>query len=155
MDQRQPLPIWAFLSFEILLSLPLTLNQGQRTRFAIFLVLCLLYHTIITATTGTPSGDWSLGLAITPQLLKALDVFVLNRAEDCFRRRDALHTDPASLGFFKKLVWATELMHTPRGVNWNWEVPYICYIGTQSRRLVLSCNPPTSTLRFESAFFRS
>ena len=137
LERRRPFSLLVFVSFEILLSLPLALTLGQHARFGFFLVLCLLYVSLITSTTGTPSGDWSLSLAITAQLLKALDMFVLHRAEATFRRNDALHIDPATLSFGKKLAWASELIHTPRGVNWNWEIPYICYVGTESRRFVL------------------
>jgi hypothetical protein len=135
--ERQPFPLAAFVAFELLLSIPLALSLSQLTRLGFFLVLSLLYFNIITSTTGTPSGDWSLGLAITPQLLKALDMFVLNRAEAEFRRNDALNADPAALSFWKKLGWASELIHTPRGVGWNWEIPYVCYVDTESRRFVL------------------
>lgn len=136
-DERQPFPVAAFVAFELLLSIPLALPLGQPPRLGFFLMLSLLYFNIITSTTGTPSGDWSLGLAITPQLLKALDMFVLNRAEAVFRRNDALDADPAALSFWKKLGWASELIHTPRGVGWNWEIPYVCYVDTESRRFVL------------------
>lgn len=137
LERRQPFSLPVFISFEILLSLPLALPLGQHARFGFFLVLCLLYLNLITSTTGNPSGDWALGLAITPQLFKALDTFVLHRAEAVFRRNDALNVDPTNLPFGKKLAWASELIHTPRGVNWNWENPYICYVGTESRRFVL------------------
>jgi hypothetical protein len=137
LEQRRHFSLSAFISFEILLSLPLALPLGQHARFGFFLVLGLLYLNLITSTTGTPSGDWALGLAITPQLVKALDMFILHRAEAVFRRNEALHVDPATLPFYKKLAWASELIHTPRGVNWNWEIPFICYVGTESRRFVL------------------
>lgn len=135
--ERQPFPLAVFVAFEFLLSIPLALPLGQPARLGFFLVLCLLYFNIITSTTGTPSGDWSLGLAITPQLLKALDTYVFNRAEEVFRRNDALDADPAAFSFWKKLGWATELIHTPRGVGWNWEIPYVSYVDSESRRFVL------------------
>jgi len=134
-DQRPSISSPAFIMFEVLLSLPLALTLGRHARLGFFLVLCVLYWNIITSTTGTPVGDWSVGLSITPQLLKALDMFLLHQAETDFRRNDIL-VDPATMTFGRKLAWATELIHTPRGVNWNWEIPYICYVGTESRRFV-------------------
>ena len=128
-----PFPLPIFIAFETLLFLPLLLRPFPLRGYLVFPVLLALYCRIVTSTTGDAASDWSLALAITPQLLKALDVLLLTDAERSLRRLDELEEDPESFGPLKKLCWAFELMATPRGIGWNWEVPYVCYAGTESR----------------------
>lgn len=128
-----PSPIPIFFLFEILLFLPLIFRRFPLRGFLVFPVLLALYCRIIASTTGNAASDWSLALAVTPQLLQALDVLLLTNAERSLRRLDALEENPEAFGIFRKSCWALGLMTTPRGVGWNWEVPYICYAGTGSR----------------------
>lgn len=121
--------------FEVLLFFPLCLRPFYCRALVFFPVLCAAYYLVITSSSlGSAPADWSLALAITPQLLKALDIWVLTNAEKELRRVDSLSEDPVTFGTWKKVYWAIELISTPRGVGWNWEVPYVCYTGTSSRR---------------------
>lgn len=128
------LPILHLIVFEVLLFFPLCIRPFHGRALVFFPLLCAVYGWIITSSLGNPSSDWSIGLAITPQLLKALDVWVLTNAEIELRRVDSVNDNPVDFGFGKKIGWAIELISTPRGVGWNWEIPYICYTGTASRR---------------------
>lgn len=133
----RPLSPVEIIAFELLLFLPLLLPPSLARRILVFPVLGVLFYRVVTSTTLSPALDWSIPLALTPQLLKAFDVYVLNNAEADFRRTGPEnHMDPRQFGLRKKLIWAFELINTPRGVGWNWEVPYVCYVGTESRRQV-------------------
>lgn len=135
-----PFHLSTFILFEILLFLPLLFRPFPLRGFLVFPVLFALYCRIVTSTTGNAASDWSLALAITPQLLKALDVLLLTNAERSLRRLDALEENPEAFGTLRKSCWAFELMTTPRGVGWNWEIPYICYAGTESRGYTFSAS---------------
>lgn len=129
-----PSPILHIIIFEVLLFFPLCIPPFSGRALVFFPLLCAVYCCIITSSLGNPSSDWSLALAITPQLLKALDVWVLTNAEIELRRVDSVNDNSIDFGFGKKIWWAIELISIPRGVGWNWEMPYICYTGTASRR---------------------
>lgn len=128
-----PFSLPLFILFETLLVLPLLFRPFPLRGFLVFPVLFALYCRITTSSTYHAASDWSLALAITPQVLRALDVLLLTDAERSLRRLDELEEDPAAFGTWRKFCWAVELMITPRGIGWNWEVPYICYAGTGSR----------------------
>ncbi|KAI9879021.1 MAG: hypothetical protein M1830_009820 [Pleopsidium flavum] len=130
----RPLSIPVLLLFEALLFIPLLFSPFTLRGHLFFPVLLALYIHLVTSTTGSPATDWSLVLAITPQLFKASDVLLLTDAERDLRWTGHEDENPADYNFRKKLAWAIELVNTPRGVGWNWEVPYICYVGTSSRR---------------------
>lgn len=126
-------PVSAFILFEVFLVVPLLFNPVRFRGFVSFSILLALFYQIIMSTTGSHITDWSIGLTITPHLLKALDVLLMTDAERSLRRNEALEDDPAAFGLFTKTCWAFELIHNSRGVGWNWEVPYVCYTGTESR----------------------
>ena len=130
----QPLSLFDVFAFQVLLFFPLCLRPFHGRALVFFPLLCAIYHRLVTSSLGDAPLDWSLALALTPQLIKALDVWVLTDAERELRRVDALHEDPVKFDIWKKIAWAVELVSTPRGVGWNWEVPYVCYAGTTSRR---------------------
>lgn len=130
----QPLSFLDLFAFQVLLFFPLCLRPFHGRALVFFPPLCAVYYRLITASLGDTPLDWSLALALTPQLIKALDIWVLTDAEGELRRVNALREDPATFDIWKKTAWAFELVSTPRGVGWNWEVPYVCYAGTTSRR---------------------
>ena len=129
-----PFSLQIFILYEIFLFLPLTLPPFPYRGHIFFPILLLLFLRLITSTTQTPAYNWCIGLAVPTQLLKAFDILILTNAEkDCQRNKDH-GEDPETFGMFRKLGWSFELVSTPRGVGWNWEVPYICYAGTETRR---------------------
>ncbi len=142
-NEAQPFSLSTLILFEVLLFVPLLFRPSRYRGLVFFPLLFALYYRIINSTTGSAPSDWSLALAITPQLFKVLDVLVLTNAEKELRRVDALEKNPEAFGAWRKLCWAVELINTPRGVGWNWEVPYICYVGTASRGYpTLLSHPP-------------
>ena len=134
MDSGPPplsLPVLAL--FEVVLSLSLVVPPIRYRGCILFSLLLGLYVHIVRSSTGNQGGDWALGLSITPQLGKAFHLLLLVDAEKELRRKQELKLDPNHFSFLRRLYWALELVHTPRGVGWNWETPYISYSGTASR----------------------
>lgn len=130
----QPVSLVQLVIFQVLLFLPLCLRPFHGRALVFFPLLCTVYYRLATSSLGSAPLDWSLTLAITAQLLKALDVWVLTNAESDLRRTHSVSEDPVNFTIWNKVCWAVELISTPRGVGWNWEVPYVCYTGTTSRR---------------------
>ena len=133
-DETRPLSLVALALFEIILSICLAIPPICHRGLFLFSSLLGLYCHIITSTTGHPRTDWALALSITPQLGKAFDLLLLVDAEKSLRRCCNLANDPSQLSIFGKLCWSFEVVHTPRGVGWNWETPFICYNGSRTRR---------------------
>lgn len=136
MDDLNLVPIAILLiTFQLSLILPLILSAAAHLRYAAFVCLAVQYILIITTTTGNASLDWGLGLAITPQLLKGLELFLICTPAEVHYVRDPSHTPKQqSLTLKQKLEWVLELVYAPRGIGWNWEVPYICYAATGTRK---------------------
>ncbi|KAK8104723.1 uncharacterized protein PG998_011756 [Apiospora kogelbergensis] len=131
------------LLFQVILTVTPILPHGQHNSFwlASFVILASLYLRILQSSAGSPSADWGLALAITPQLGKAFDFFVLHPTETRQLREHKSHQDQARsngvASWAKKFLLSMEMIHTPRGVGWNWEIPYVCYIGTESKKSFL------------------
>ncbi|KAK8131990.1 hypothetical protein PG999_000163 [Apiospora kogelbergensis] len=131
------------LLFQVILTVTPILPHGQHNSFwlASFVILASLYLRILQSSAGSPSADWGLALAITPQLGKAFDFFVLHPTETRQLREHKSHQDQARsngvASWAKKFLLSMEMIHTPRGVGWNWEIPYVCYVGTESKRSFL------------------
>ena len=130
----RPLSLPILALFETVLSISLAVPPIRYRGCLIFSFLLGLYVYIVRSSTGNQSADWALGLSLTPQLGKAFYLLLLVEAEKSLRRNDELRLDPSRFPLRRKLCWSLELVHTPRGVGWNWETPYICYSGTSNRR---------------------
>ena len=102
-------PVSAFILLEVLLFLPLIFNPVRCRNIISLSILLALFYQIIMSTTGRQITDWSIGLIITPHLLKALDLLLLTGAERSLRRNEALNDDPAAFGLFKKTICTFEL----------------------------------------------
>lgn len=133
-SEAYPLSFLALALFETILSVSLAIPPFRLRGFVLLSLLSGLYYHIIQSTAGDPRTDWLLALSITPQLGKALDVLLLVDAEETLRKSGDLEIHPNRLPFWKKLCWSVEVIHTPRGVGWNWETPYICYSGCGTRK---------------------
>ena len=140
MDEAQPFPFLTLALFEFVLSISLAIPNFHYRGLFIVLLLLGLYIRMILSSTGSPKTDWSLALSITPQLGKALDMLILTDAEATLRKEGDSTVHPNELPLWKKMCWSFEIINTPRGVGWNWEIPYICYSGCASRKYH-ECHP--------------
>lgn len=133
-SEAEPLSFLALALFETILSVSLAIPPLRLRGFFLLSLLSGLCYHILQSTTGDPRTDWLLALSITPQMGKALDVLWLVDAEKTLRKHGDLEVHPNRLPFWQKLCWSVEVIHTPRGVGWNWETPYICYSDCGTRR---------------------
>ena len=133
-SETHSLSLLAVALFEVILSISLAFPPVRHRGTILSFLLFGLYCYIVQSTTGYPKTDWALALSITPQLGKAFDLLLLVDAEKTLTRNCDSKVHPDRVPFWKKLCWSIEIVHTPRGVGWNWETPYICYSGCETRR---------------------
>ena len=132
-SEAPPLSLPMLALFEVVLSVSLFVPPIRYRGCLLFSLLLGLYVCIVGSSTGNQSTDWALGLSTTTQMGKAFYLLLLVDAEKELRRKHERRLDPTQFPFWRRLCWSFELVHTPRGVGWNWETPYICYSATASR----------------------
>ncbi|KAI9836331.1 MAG: hypothetical protein M1837_003398 [Sclerophora amabilis] len=125
------------VAFEVIFLTPLILPPFPFRGVIFFSLLTVCYAGIVRSTTGEPLFDWCLGLSTTTQMFKSSDLLILSDPERDFWQNGKQSGDALQLGPWEKTKWAAELAYSPRGVGWNWEIPYISYSGTKSRRSFL------------------
>lgn len=126
----------AYISFQILFSVSLALPK-HLGRSTYFMILCGLYVYLVRHTTHSPLCDFSLGLQMTVQLGRAIDFLLLTDPDQAFFKIDhgggtSTHSDSPTLS--QRVLRSFDLMHSPRGIGWNWEVPHVSYAGCHSKR---------------------
>ncbi|KAF2014335.1 hypothetical protein BU24DRAFT_492988 [Aaosphaeria arxii CBS 175.79] len=138
------LSVALMVSFQLTLTLPLLLLPENRpVRMVVIVLLVFQYVNLVNTSSGDAAMNWGLGLAITPQLLKGFEIYITHTPASEHFHRIRLRDEPVdgsngSNGLSERLLWALELVYTPRGIGWNWEIPYVCYIGTESKSAYLA-----------------
>jgi len=131
------LPI-LFISLQLTLSLPHLLPPHPYIRYTAFVCLIVQYVVLVGTNSGNSTLEWGIGLATTPQLLKGLVLFIIHAPATAFHRRHCNDIRVRKrVALWDRLQWIFELVYAPRGIGWNWEIPYIYYGGADSKTYVL------------------
>ncbi|KAG5714972.1 hypothetical protein E4T56_gene5371 [Termitomyces sp. T112] len=124
-ETRPPFPFVTFLLVpDILLALALALDLPKRTRVAFFVVFALVCYQGLQYTTGDKMQDYSMGSTIGGQFFTALHLLLLAEPIRHYRHFSD-HDDPSTRSLFKKVYWTACIIHSPRGIGWNYQTPYV------------------------------
>ncbi|KAG6835667.1 hypothetical protein H0H93_015926 [Arthromyces matolae] len=94
------------------------------TRIALFLGFSLLSYQGLQYTTGDKLQDYSMGSTIGGQFFTALHLLLLVDPIKQYRHvRDT--DDPRTRPLLKRVYWTGCIIHSPRGIGWNYQVGLI------------------------------
>lgn len=121
-DGRKPFSPGIYLVLpDILLACIVAANPNKSWRLAFSVAFTILTIHALSYTTGDKLQDYSTGSTLSGQVLTACYLLLFTKLVDDFQYIS--DSRPlASLSFWKRIYWAACIIHSPRGIGWNYQV---------------------------------
>ncbi|KAF8065364.1 membrane bound O-acyl transferase family-domain-containing protein [Lyophyllum atratum] len=124
-EGRPPFPFLTFLVVpDILLAFALALDLSKRTRLISFVAFAWVCYEGLLYTTGDKMQDYSMGSTIGGQFFTALHLLLIVEPIRQFRHSTDVD-DPRTRPLLKRVYWAGCIIHSPRGIGWNYQTPHV------------------------------
>ncbi|KAG6908488.1 hypothetical protein DXG01_004422 [Tephrocybe rancida] len=139
LSSRPSFPILTFLVLpDILLALVLALDLSKKTRICFFIGFALICYKSLQHTTGDKFTDYSMGTTVGGQFFTALHLLLFVRPLREYRHLED-KDDPRKKSLIRRVYWSGCVIHSPRGVGWNYQIPNISPTpSTPNTRFILS-----------------
>ncbi|KAJ3830664.1 membrane bound O-acyl transferase family-domain-containing protein [Lentinula raphanica] len=122
---RTPFSMALYLVLPDLL-LAIVLAFGLQLRFRVVFYLLFSYACIsgLQYTTGDKFQDYSAGSTLGGQFFTAMHLLLFAEPLTEYRHRED-KDDPRGRSLWRRTIWSWRIIHSPRGLGWNYEVSNI------------------------------
>ncbi|KAG7448101.1 uncharacterized protein BT62DRAFT_753427 [Guyanagaster necrorhizus] len=123
---RPPFPLLKFLVLpDLFLAAVLAIGLPKWARVIYLLgFVGLTYRGLQYSTGPDKMQDYAMGSTLGGQLFTAIHLLLL--AEPIIQYRHFSDTDdPQKRSFLRRVYWAACIIHSPRGIGWNYEVSHV------------------------------
>jgi hypothetical protein len=127
MQTRPLFPVIPYLVVpDILLATVLAGELSLTFRFGFYVIFAYICISGLSFSTLDQMSDYSMGSTLGGQFFTALHLLLLAQPISQYKHHSDVGEEPRGRPFWKKWFWSACVIHSPRGIGWNYQASTYC-----------------------------